>query len=521
MNRTPHLAITPLFVAAILSLLPSVCLGQNKPNRGIPVPTNAGRPSQPTTTPNPQTPPAPVVPAPKVAPKGSVGAVHMADEPLRLEAVGLTVNVPEGTRVESARISDRVTTQLIAADGLWLMNIQTPQTSNEASTIKQAADQTVALLQGSVGVTDADQKSILETEAKILERVDSMNLEAGEAARLYISLPEASRKGRVVKGYTIFKPQPKQFVVFELICGEVNFPAARVVYEATVATARFTSSDDLMLSRMTAIKSGTSLLVRLSDQDWATAMSPEGKEQWYRMYQPSLDGNTAGEQEVGYFGIKCWRGMRGEIDSTKRATDYNSAEKQEGLLLRVRSRILTGKAIADNDGVFFMTSDRREEAWSFKTAARDLSGKQLAVASESGARVGEDLQIVKIEPGKPSSTIKPMVREGYISQLESFILPRLLAAKGIEGEFGWYAYESWPSATTTYRKDVVTRSSDGAQLTVTSTLRPDGSPQVDTFDATTKRLLGTELNSGQILREPIDLASLRLLWQKKNLPTDK
>lgn len=510
----------PLIAVLALLFSPLVipALGQSKPNKGIPVPSNTGGPS---AKPAEKTAQQPTVPAPRVAPKGSVGAIPLADEPLRLESVGLTVFLPEGTRVESARINDRSVTQLVAGDGLWLMNVQTPQTSNEATTIKDALEQTLALLQGSVGVTDPEQTRILETEAKVLERVDSVQLEGGEGARLYVSLPEGSKKGRVVKGYTIFKPGSRQFVVFELICGEVNFGAARVAYEGSIATARFESSNDLMLSRMTAIKSGTHFLMQLSPQDWLDALEPEGKEQWYRMYRPSPDGNASGDVEIGYYGVRFWRGKRGEIDSTKRESDYNVVEQQDGYLVRVRSRVLGGKAIADNDGTFFMKPDRSEEAWSFKTAARSRDGKQQAVASESGARIGEDLQVIKVEPGKASTTIKPQVREGYICQFETFVLPRLLAAKGIEGEFGWYAYESWPAASTSYRKDAVKGHSADGRVVVTSTLRPDSPPQIATFEQGSGKLLGTELGDGGIVREPVDLASLRLLWQQKGLPTER
>jgi hypothetical protein len=482
----------------------------------VPVPDNTrGKPSTPKP---PQVPPT--VPAPKVEPKGSVGAVMMADEPLRLESVGLTVNIPEGTRVESARMNGRQVTQLMEPSGLWILNIQTPQTSNEAATIQQATEQTLALLQGSVGVVDPGQENIQSTEAKILLREDSVQLAGGTAARLYVSLPEMDRKSRVVKGYTIFKPGAKQFVVFELLCAEVNFGASRVAYEATVATARFVNSDDLMLTRMASVKSGTALLLQLSEQDWLSAMEPEGKEQWYRMYRPGADGSRQTATEVGYYGVRFWRGMRGEIDSSKKKGDFNTTERQEGYLVRVRSRVINGKAIADNDGVFFMTADRSEEAWSFKTAAREIDGKQSALASESGARIGEDLQIVKNEPGKATMTIKPPVKEGYMSQYETFIMPRILAQKGIEGEFGWYAYEAWPSGTVTYRKDAVSKDKDEKQTRVVTTIRPDASPQTAVFDEF-GHLIGTQLTEDGLVREPIDIATLKQIWQQKGLPTER
>lgn len=497
-------------------LLAGLASAQSSSNPSVPVPSNS-RGKTPST--QPKSPPA-TVPAPKVEPKGSVGAVMLADEPLRLESVGLTVHIPEGTRVESSRSNGRQITQLIEQNGLWIMNIQTPLTSNEAATIQQATDQTLSLLQGSVGVVDPNQETVQSTEAKVLQRDDNVQLPGGSAARLYVSLPEMDHKSRVVKGYTIFKPGPKQFVVFELLCGEVNFGAARVAYEASVATAQFVNSDELAMARMTSVKAGTALLLQLSEQDWLNAMEPEGKEQWYRMYRPGKDGSRQSATEVGYYGVRYWRGMRGEIDGTKRATDFNATERQQGYLVRVRSRIINGKAIADNDGTFFMTTDRSEEAWSFKTAAREVGGKQSALASESGARTADDLQIIKNEPGKATMTIKPPVKEGYMSQFETFVMPRILAQRGIEGDFGWYAYEAWPSGTVTYRKDVVIKDKSEKQTRVVTTIRPDAPSQTSVFDDV-GRLVGTQLTDDGLVREPIDLATLKQIWQQKGLPTDK
>lgn len=500
--------------AALFATIPAIA--QQPPKKSVPVPDNARRPAdqaKPASTGS-----QPVIPAPKVEPKGSVGAVMMADEPLRIESVGLTMQIPVNTQVQSTRINGRNAIQLIGEDSVWILNVQTPQTSNEAATIDQAVEQTLKLLQGSVGVVDPNQENVLETQAKVIENTGAMNLPGGQAARLYVSVPDG--KARVVKGYTIFKPGSNQFVVFELLCGEVNFGKARVAYEASVATAQFLNNDDLATARMVGIKAGTNFLLRLQEQDWLEAMHPEGKEQWFRMYKPGLDGSDDSADELGYYGVRFWRGRRGEIDPLKKPANFSEAENQMGYLVRVRSRVISDKAIADNDGIFFMKADRSEEAWSFKTAAKSRDGKGSQVASEAGARLNDDLQIVKTEPGKATTTMRPPVKEGYISQYETFILPRILAKKGIEGEFGWYSYEAWPSAAVSYRKDVVKRDVEQNHVYVTSTLRPDAQAQVSTYDSSGKLIL-TQLTQDGIVREPIELPALKAIWVKKGLPTEK
>ncbi len=495
------------------------------------VPDNTRRPAappatQPTTepadkpSPKPAAQPTPVVPAPKIEPRGAAGAIQLAGEPLRIESIGLSIFLPDRTRAESGRIGGRTSVTVLPEDQKYVLSIQTAETSNDQSTVEQALDKTVSLLQGAVGVLDPDQKTVLSTEARVIDRIDRLDIGGLPAGRLYVSIPEPDRASRVVKGYTIFKPQPKQFVIIELLCAEALFPEVRGVYETSVATAVFQDAESLMLDRMAAVKAGRALLTRITDAD-IDAILADGQEQWFRMYRPSPTGGA--DDEVGYYGVRFWRGVRGEIDPSRKPAAFTPADQQQGLLVRVRSRVLNGTTIGDNEGIFFVTDDRREEAWSVRTAARETTGKQRAVATETGARLADDLTIIKQEPGKPTQTLKPAIlNDGYISQFDTFFLPRVMGRLAIPGEYGFYAYESWPSGAITFRKDVVaaSRVTDGTMTTVTSTLRQDSAPQVSTF-APGGRLLLTKIEDGSLIREPIDLPSLRQIWQSKGLPTER
>lgn len=454
-------------------------------------------------------------------PKGAQGAVPLADTPLKLDSVGLSMRVPVGASMESTMIGGRRTVQVIAEDGKWLFNVQTPQTTNFKTGIAQALDETLTLIQGSYGIVDPDQKEILTTQAQILEKEPDLTLPGGKAARLYVSLPASDGKSRVVKGYTIFKPGSNQFVVFELVTAEKEFSRSRTAYEAAVGTAAFTDSEQLNLQRGAAVKAGTAFMQGLSEADYVKAM--DGPETWARLYKPATSGTPMDSQELGYRGVKFWQGQRGEINPSKAKSNFSKAEQQEGLLVSVRGRILVEGGVGDTLGIYFMTPDRNEETWTVRTVFKDKDGKVLAQASETGARIKDDVTVVKEESGRPATHVKPPIMgEGYISQFETFLLPRLIALKGIETELGFYAYQSAPSGTITFRRDAASREGGGgstAHWKIVSTLREDLPPQETTLDPK-GNLIRTSLDDGRVW-EPVDLEQLRRMWQSKGLPVDK
>ena len=454
-------------------------------------------------------------------PKGAQGAIPLADTPLKLDSVGLSMRVPVGATMESTMIGGRRTVQVIAEDGKWLFNVQTPQTSNAKTGIVQALDETLTLIQGSYGIVDPDQKEILTTQARVLEKEPDLSLPGGKAARLYVSLPASDGKARVVKGYTIFKPGTNQFVVFELVTAEKEFSRSRIAYEASIGTAAFIDSDQLNIQRGAAVKAGTAFMQGLSEADYLKAI--DGPETWARLFKPATSGTPMDTQELGYRGVKFWRGQRGEINPSKAKAAFSKAEQQDGFLVSVRGRILVEGGVGDTLGIYFMTPDRDEETWTVRTVFKDKDGKILAQASETGARIKDDVTVVKEESGRPATHVKPPIMgEGYLSQFETFLLPRLITLKGIETELGFYAYQSAPSGTITFRRDAASReggSGSTAHWKIVSTLREDLPPQETHLDPK-GNLIRTSLDDGRAW-EPVELEQLRRLWQGKGLPVDK
>lgn len=447
------------------------------------------------------------------------GAITLADQPFRMDSVGLSVRFPIGCEVTTNRIGGRATAQIQPkGDTTWILNIQTPVTGKDSATIKDALDETIALIQGSYGIVDPDQKEVLETQAQILDRTENLTLPGGPAARFYVSIPRGN-KSRLVKGYTIFKPQSKQYVVFEFICHQQDFARHRGTYEAIVGTAIFENAESVMLARGSAVKAGAALFAQLSDEDY-TASFP-ATEQWSRWYKPSSTGVQMDATELGYRGVRFWKGQRGEINVSKPRTSWAQIDKQEGYLAQVRARVLLDRGVVDTIAMYFQSIDRTEECWTITTSVKDGFGNETSYASETGARTKEDMTVVSTASKSPAVTVKPpIVNEGYISQFETILLPRLLVRKKIQTDMGFYCYQrnqGESGGTIAFRRDLLTQ--EGGLWVVTTRFREDADPQVSTY-ADNGDFIRTTMADGSVW-EPIELTSLKRLWQNKGHPTDK
>lgn len=445
-------------------------------------------------------------------------AAAALSDPFRMDSIGLSVRFPEGCQVSSNRIAGKATAQIRPADGTWNLNIQTPVSSKENGTVKDALQQTISLIQGSFGVVDPDQKEVVETKAQILERTDDLKLPGGHAARVYVSIPRGD-KSRLVKGYTIFKPQPTQYVVFEFICHEPDFAKLRSTYETIVGTAGFENAQDLLVARGASVKAGASVLAEISEQDYDGVLND--KEAWYRWYIPSETGSSMDARELGYRGVRVWRGKRGEITPNKAKSAWTKADQQDGLLAQVRARVLMDKGAVDTVALYYMTPDRQEECWTITTSVKDDRGNEIGYASETGARIKDDMTIVATASGKPSLTVKPPIMgEGYISQFETVVIPRLLVRKRLATDLGFYCYQRNPGesgGTIAFRRDTLKQ--EGKIWTVQTTFREEAKPQISTYtDA--GELLSSTLGDGSVW-EPMELSSLKRLWLNKGLPTDR
>jgi hypothetical protein len=188
-------------------------------------------------------------------------------------------------------------------------------------------------------------------------------------------------------------------------------------------------------------------------------------------------------------------------------------------LVRIDARVLEGESVIDSQSVFFMTPDRNEESWSVRMTVRD--GVTDITHTEVGARVGTDMKVtITSNDGKNERIIRPQVAtEGFVSRVESYLLPMIYVRSGIPTIYGTYAYQS-QTERVQYRRDVLEQPSEAGKPFTLRTKLSDDQPteQVSLYDAKGV-LIRSELATG-VLSEPSSLAQIKEIWTKKQLPVN-
>lgn len=548
-----------------LAIVASMALVITFPAKSWGQPTGASSP--PTTLPTPTTPttPAATTVSPSSAPQAGILAVPMEAEPFKLDAVGLTLPIPKGARADVSEIGGVVTVQVSSADKLWVVNIQTPRATAEMLTVMRATDQLVEQFVKAAPIQSAVTGEVIGTEAVLIEPRRELKIagskEPGE--RFTFAIPRQNNpKERVVQGYSVFRPLPDQFVIFEVVAGEANWSAAKAAYEIMVAGAKFEDPSKLIEERAAAVGTGAAMLKQWTSADWIKAIHED--QRWYRLYEPApseaaagnAGANTDNATEWGYRGVRYWRGTRDEVARPGINHDITPTNP-EGTLCQIDSRIFirrgatalgstTGTStlqIVDSRATYFIADDRKQELWSLVATMgapvtinadstnpavgtpapqAKTGGGSVQVFRETGARSGRTLTVSLSAPGEPASVIKPLIQgEGYLSQAWAQLLPRMMVRMGTgrqtSQEAGFYVYRT-DSRTITLRRDTITPDPKGrGMFVVTTRTREDPKGQVSVLNAEGD-LLRTELSDGRVW-EPTTPMELFRLYKSKGLPT--
>lgn len=464
------------------------------------------------------------VPAPQPARPADPGVIELADEPFRIESVGLTMFLPSNSTAQTSRVGSQVAVDIVPKDSTWIINIQTPQSSNTEMTLKEVADSVAEqYLQGDVGIVN-EQGMAVSSKSLILSRDTNLTINGRPAERFYALVPQGQDQPSVVHGYTVFGVGPGRFVTFSLRTTAPQLESAKRFYETTIGTATFTNPGDLAAARGAAIQAGDRLLTQIDSEVYREILgdSKEKSDRWERLYQPAEGGADSDAEEIAYRRVRTWYGRRGELDPSREPKRWTASDRAEGYLVRIDARFLnpdyrTTQIVNDLQGLYFLSPDRQEEAWTLQMTQRE--GKSATTWTMTGARAGAGMNISTKAGSDEAKGIKPFVPpEGYLSQVETLLLPQLLIKGGIPGDYGFYTYQP-EFENIRFRKDSLDRpDGPGGPWKVTTTLVEDRSPQISLFTETGD-LIRTELADGRRW-EPIELDRLFRLWRSKNLPTE-
>jgi len=452
--------------------------------------------------------------------------VEFDDEAFRLDEVGLSMFLPLGTSAESGRVGNRTKVTIKSKDNNWLVNILTPQTSNASLTTAQALDELISQVMRDAGkVYDKDkldkkEEVVVGLAGQIIEPRHTCIIGERAAERAYIRVP-GQREGidpNFIRGYTVFKLSDTQFVTFELITTEPVFNSTRYTYEAMLAAATFEDPSVAASGRASAIKAGLKALERVDERTMREIIEAN-PERWERMFKPAPTGDRSDDTEVGYRRIQMKIGTRADLGSAKAGVD-----RRPGYIVRLDARYLdpkkTGESagqVVDVQAVYFQTFDRESEAWSVRNAIRQ--GKETSVFGELGAREGNAMSVELTPHAQPPRSVRPIIQsngEGYISRVESLLLPQILIRSGLTADFGFYAYQSDREAIRLRRDELEQPIETPGLWRLTSRLGEDRLPQVSTY--TDKgELIRSEMPRG-VVAEPITFDELVRLWKQKSLP---
>lgn len=486
-------------------------------------PSFADRPS-PTSQPKPASQPVPKA--------TDAAVVELATEPVNLAALGVRLYPPIGAGIENTTAGTKATAQVAAADGSWVILLSGARTVNARTTLEDAAKAALEQLTAKMTVIQTDTKNEYATaSARLLTTaadpggpggpkllINNGGLER-EFKRFYVQMPGARESEQVVRGYCVTRLGPSQFLTFELVTNWTNYPNARRVYETVIAAAEIEDPTLMNADRASAVKAGVKVIEAVTPEVLTAIMSEGGAngERWERFYRPSPSGLDADATEVGYRRVTVKRGTRAEIESKR------GAIAPEGLIVQLdargldRVKMLDGKVIEgriiDSKSVFFMGNDRTEETWTVRNAIRE--GSEVLQITELGARTSLSMSI-KLE-GVATKIVKPVVpEEGYVSRVESYLLPRIIVKSGVMADLGFYAYQSDAEAVVLRRDTLSEDPASPGVLRLTTKLSEDRKPQIMLFTEKGE-WLRTEMADGTVW-EPISLERLVSLWRGKGLP---
>ncbi len=453
--------------------------------------------------------------------------ITFADTPLIMEEVGLTMSVPIEATVEKARAGTTASTQLIGPEGAWRINIATPRTGNPEVTAADVVDKIVTDLFASVGVAlDKENRSVVGVQGAILEPRRTITINGREGQRVYVGMPPSAAGVTIIRGYTVFKVSPTQFVTFEFMCPGGEFERLRPIYETTLATLELTDISRLEEQRAAANANARAIWAAIDDSTLREIVAAQPAERWERLYRPSPSGLDADDTEIGYRRIRVKLGTRGEVDPGRRTR--TGADNQEGIIVRLDARVvdnpqMVGKELAagrvfDSRSIFFVTPDRNEETWTVQNTVREAGASPMK-SSETGARIAQNMVVEIDTTGQPSETVRPGFQTGeYLSRAESWLIPAVLLRQKAEAEVGFYVYQS-DAKRMRLRRDLMEKSDDPAGLTkITTRLGEDRLPQVSFYNAKGE-FVRTEMPDGSVW-EPITVERLISLWKSKGLPMD-
>jgi hypothetical protein len=453
---------------------------------------------------------------PKNAPQEQpLPGVLFEGEPYELQDLGLVLYLPVGSTISRSFIPGGHQAFLIEPDdGAWSLQIFVEKVLSLDMTPQRYLDNAIKLKQ------ERRQEQFLPITKTAplpyteVDRTDVLKVSGLTGSRVYLQAPGVTTSP--VIGLAAFQLDQREFLAFQFDTPIEHFEQTRQVFETIVAATRYEPPDPTRKAERAAmLAAGERFLESLTPQDLEAAL-PSGPT-ILRIYEPAKTGSDADAKEIGYQRVHIRTGQLGETTTRPRHT-WTATERRFGFIATLEGRFLEGSNVIDVNATLYLSRDRTEETWSLITTVTGPNRETGKIESHSNnqtiLRNGPRLTS-RITAPATSPIVKDWVipDRGYISGVETYLLPRLIANANLEVPFAFYHFHTARDRIS-LRQDTFTRNATGwTRREIRSELEP---PYVSTYKANGE-LIRTGLPNGSVI-EPIEPDRLVQLWKSKNLP---
>ncbi|MBX3352253.1 MAG: hypothetical protein KF684_04910 [Phycisphaeraceae bacterium] len=460
-----------------------------------------------------------------------------ADAPFALQPqrtsfpiLGMSVRLPEGAVLQTSELgTNRQSITLIAPGGEWTIRVLDRRSGDRLSSPFEVATE---LQKELVSTRQAvDPRTGRQAAAVSVEPIeDDLTVGQAPAARFYAGFISTANQP-VVAGYTIALAEPGRFLIFQLEAPSQQTTRATDLYERMLETVEMRNPGDVAAQRVAAVRAGNAFLASLPASEYLAAL-PRDPVRWTRTVTKD-PSSTDGFREVAYQRVEMRTGKRGELNPARPSSRWTPSEMEDGVLVKIEARAVapagSGLQIVDSQSISWLKLDskgRGEEAWSLRMVLRERG--RDSVYSEVGARLGDQLVVTVNAPGaQPIEKSWKIPSEGYLSQAETHLLPRLLARAGVLTDMAFYAYSS-SLTEIKLRTERLTRldptdASDetlppDAVWTLSSEITEGLAPRVLILNSEGDVLQGRMPDQSMVA--PSNPEEIRAIWRRKGLPTD-
>ncbi|MGP1346894.1 MAG: hypothetical protein ACTS3F_09560 [Phycisphaerales bacterium] len=448
-------------------------------------------------------------------PHGGGGAVLFEGEPYEVRDLGLVLYLPVGCTVSRSYIPGGMQALAIEPDAeSWTMRAYVERVTDASLTPAVYLDRVIEQHHAARARNAPPINGRAPLPYSVVDRTDELRVGDLSGSRAYLEVPGSGTA--VASGYAVFRLGNREFLMFQIDSEPEGFARSRAVFETIIAASTFNRPDpEEQAERAASLAAGERFLEGLTAQDLEAAL-PSGVV-LLRLYEPAKTNTDADARELGYQRVDLRTGQLGEVTGRPRHT-WTPAERRFGFLATVDGRFLDSGRVIDVNAQMYLSRDRREETWSLVTTVTGMNHEKGVEESVSNTqtliRNGERLTSRTLVPNQP-----PLIRDwvlpdrGFLSGVETYLLPRLVAAAELGVPFSFYHFHTVRGSLSLRRDTFVKTATGWTREELRSEL---DQPQHGVYTSEGE-LIRTTLANGTVI-EPIEPQRLLRLWKDKGLP---